>query len=1211
MLSILVRFWLDIKNLIMQNHNSIIYKLSWFYYSAHVAKYAWMNAVTATGDEKTPFAGTIKESKLADAFQINLEGIEGVKLEYSVHNRTIGWSDWMSEGQIAGYVQPDDKFGSKDIKDWKQAEAIKITVVEGYDKLQAAGYEIRYRVHLGYDGWEKEWTVADNSKTVINKRTENSQTGKDANGNKVIAGSVGWSRRIEALQVMLVKKETPLEKVIANALEEISKYEDYLEANKEASEYDAILAKIEEAKSNIEKATSEEAVETALDDILSQIKGTVPTIDQNLEDLQDKKDDALADIKVYEDVLNSVEGLSSEDKKIIKGLIQEAKNAINAANSEDEITAATTNFGGLMDNYESVQIAKAKAKALADLNEYLAEAKPGMKEVIEKAIEDVNAATTVEEVTEAIGELTTEESGVLPTLKNKQKEVYDYLKGYENYLATAEIDSVEKQHILDEIATIKEKVDNAKDAEAVDTAKDEFDEFMNDHEDVVTEVELQASKDALNKIYTEVVAKLNPYIANSNENVNALAQKLLDKIDDIKEAAEEDGTKAELDNAKNEIKDLYYGKGDTNSPDPETKSAEEYPDNCFEESDLTSKESDEHFLGYENALKHNAAAVDANYKKDKADRAEQYKIAMQKLAKYNEILKDPKEVADLELSTEAVSRIQEMLDATKEKVEKATTGSEIVDAMALLCDGSDGFLDKYYPNFAEHADAYEFAKEQRDAIAKLEAYEEQYEDVEDPIYDGVKDAITAQLAEVKSAVDVEAVRTAVDAVEKEIDKANKKSELEEAKREAIQKYTDMLLTVATLKEQNPDIDYDDVEDVLTDTITKITALDYDGVNKKNTPADVTKIEDEIGATVKTKLAELESERLKALKVLKDAYVVEIDKYIDIAKSIGSTAAQNAFKTFKTDLLAKNNKADVDAKYQEFETAIETTYKDIEDQYNAIVELENTYKEEKDADILSLVNKAIADIKKLKPTEKTVEAQITEITDKLDADVAEIRALDQAVKNAKDAAIAEINKQIEKFSALKTTLQGAVSGKIAEINSDTITRKTSYQKQINALLKDALDIIKSVAKSEIEKVVTTNTVEQKEASSKITSTTAYGKDYANFGSFTYKADGDTCKVTGSFEEVSEYTEFSNDPTEQTGHYLPIYVDKSVAIADRITVQLVGAKKTPNEIELKGDDSVFVAKITDKASQKIVVRYYLSEKDTTPVKTITYDLSGITD
>ena len=181
-----------------------------------MAKYAWMGAVTATGDTNTPIAGTVQESKLADAFKINLEGIEGVELEYSVHNRTIGWSDWMKEGEVAGYVQPDDKFGSKDIKDWKQAEAIKIRVSKGLDKLKAAGYEIRYRVHLGYDGWEKEWTVADDSTVVINQRTTNSQTGKDANGNKVIAGSVGWSRRIEALQVMLVKTEKEPEKQETN-----------------------------------------------------------------------------------------------------------------------------------------------------------------------------------------------------------------------------------------------------------------------------------------------------------------------------------------------------------------------------------------------------------------------------------------------------------------------------------------------------------------------------------------------------------------------------------------------------------------------------------------------------------------------------------------------------------------------------------------------------------------------------------------------------------------------------------------------------------------------------------------------------------------------------------------------------------------------------------------------------------------------------------
>ena len=114
--------------------------------------------------------------------------------------------------------------------------------------------------------------------------------------------------------------------------------------------------------------------------------------------------------------------------------------------------------------------------------------------------------------------------------------------------------------------------------------------------------------------------------------------------------------------------------------------------------------------------------------------------------------------------------------------EKATTGSEIVDVMDLLCEDTNGFLDKYYPGFTDHADAYEFTKEKRDAIAKLEAYEEQYKDVEDSIYDSVKSTITAQLASVKSeGSNVENIRTAVDTVEKEIDKANKKSELEKAK----------------------------------------------------------------------------------------------------------------------------------------------------------------------------------------------------------------------------------------------------------------------------------------------------------------------------------------------------------------------------------------------------------------------------------------------
>ena len=92
-----------------------------------------------------------------------------------------------------------------------------------------------------------------------------------------------------------------------------------------------------------------------------------------------------------------------------------------------------------------------------------------------------------------------------------------------------------------------------------------------------------------------------------------------------------------------------------------------------------------------------------------------------------------------------------------------------------------------------------------------------------------------------------------------------------------------------------------------------------------------------------------------------------------------------------------------------------------------------------------------------------------------------------------------------------------------------------------------------------------------------------------------------------KKITNFTEFGNG-ADAEGNYLPLVIKNDVA--KKITAELVGAKNTPGEIELKDNDNVFIAKITDKVNQKIIIRYYSDDEGKTLAKTITYDLSGLT-
>lgn len=92
------------------------------------------------------------------------------------------------------------------------------------------------------------------------------------------------------------------------------------------------------------------------------------------------------------------------------------------------------------------------------------------------------------------------------------------------------------------------------------------------------------------------------------------------------------------------------------------------------------------------------------------------------------------------------------------------------------------------------------------------------------------------------------------------------------------------------------------------------------------------------------------------------------------------------------------------------------------------------------------------------------------------------------------------------------------------------------------------------------------------------------------------------ITGTLKDVSGYTGFSGDVSEQSGHYLALYC--TATNADSITVELEnGSLGHPVTLD---NDGLIVMRITNKATQKVIVTAWKGSDS--EVKT--YTLTGLT-
>ena len=94
-----------------------------------------------------------------------------------------------------------------------------------------------------------------------------------------------------------------------------------------------------------------------------------------------------------------------------------------------------------------------------------------------------------------------------------------------------------------------------------------------------------------------------------------------------------------------------------------------------------------------------------------------------------------------------------------------------------------------------------------------------------------------------------------------------------------------------------------------------------------------------------------------------------------------------------------------------------------------------------------------------------------------------------------------------------------------------------------------------------------------------------------------------EITGTLNYVTGYTDFSSEPTEQSGNYLALKID-TVPNDATTTVEVVGGTKGPVTLD---EDKNIVLLIKNKDTQKIKIT---STKDRLPDIEKTYSLRGLT-
>ncbi|ORO49030.1 hypothetical protein B7723_03525 [Streptococcus oralis subsp. oralis] len=318
-------------------------------------------------------------------------------------------------------------------------------------------------------------------------------------------------------------------------------------------------AKADEAKKNIDAATTDEAVSRAKTDGITEVNGVEPTA-QSKPAAKQAIDDAL---KVKEAAIDSRTDLTDEEKTVAKADAKskaaEAKKNIDNATTDEAVsqakTAGTTSIASVNPTAQSKPVAKQaiddalKAKEAAidsrtDLtDEEKTVAKADAKSKAAEAKKNIDAATTNAEVNQAKSTGTTEVNAVNPTAQSKpaaKQAIDDALKTKE-----AAIDS--RTDLTDEEKAAAKADANAK----ADEAKKNIDTATTD--EAVSQAKTAGTTE-VNSINPQPVAKpvAKQAIDDALKAKEAAIDSRTDLTDEEKAAAKADAN-AKADEAKKNI----------------------------------------------------------------------------------------------------------------------------------------------------------------------------------------------------------------------------------------------------------------------------------------------------------------------------------------------------------------------------------------------------------------------------------------------------------------------------------------------------------------------------------------------------------------------------------------------------------------------------------------------------------------------------------
>ena len=317
---------------------------------------------------------------------------------------------------------------------------------------------------------------------------------------------------------------------------------------------------LDEKNTNSEEIKDEPTPENIISDVIQTNRNEVfePNVTPVISELEKAKKDAIEELENYVDK----DDYREEEQKKIDEIINAAKDRINSSISIEDVNTAKEEAKKELDNLKTdkelkEELEKAKKDAIEELENYVdkddyrEEEQKKIDEIIDAAKEEINNATSKEEVNDKkeeaekrLDELKTDEDLTKEELEKYKKEAIEEL---ENYVDKNDYREAEQKKIDEIINAAKEEINNATSKEEVNNIKEEAERKL---DEIETDAYLTYMEE-LEKAKKEAIEELENYV-DKNDYREAEQKKIDEIINAAKEEINNATSKEEFNNIKEE-----------------------------------------------------------------------------------------------------------------------------------------------------------------------------------------------------------------------------------------------------------------------------------------------------------------------------------------------------------------------------------------------------------------------------------------------------------------------------------------------------------------------------------------------------------------------------------------------------------------------------------------------------------------------------------